>query len=103
MRVGGEPSRVMDDAWVYLLRCRDGSLYTGWTIDVQRRLARHQSGVASRYTASRLPVELAAAIPMPDRSAARREEARIKALSRPEKLALIADVTRGRVRPERRD
>jgi putative endonuclease len=81
------------DAWVYLLRCRDDSLYTGWTGDVQRRLARHQAGVASRYTASRLPVELALAIPMNDRTAARREEARIKRLSRSEKLALISSLT----------
>jgi putative endonuclease len=79
------------DAWVYLLRCRDASLYTGWTVDVQRRLARHQAGVASRYTASRLPVELVLAIPMADKSAARREEARIKRLPRVAKLALIAD------------
>lgn len=77
------------DAWVYLLRCRDGSLYTGWTSDLQRRLARHDAGKASRYTASRLPVELALALAMPDRSAARREEARIKSLSRTGKLALI--------------
>jgi putative endonuclease len=76
---------------VYLLRCRDASLYTGWTVDVQRRLARHQAGVASRYTASRLPVELMLAIPMADKSAARREEARIKRLPRVAKLALIAD------------
>jgi putative endonuclease len=76
---------------VYLLRCRDASLYTGWTVDVQRRLARHQAGVASRYTASRLPVELVLAIPMADKSAARREEARIKRLPRVAKLALIAD------------
>ena len=81
----------MSDAWVYLLRCRDASLYTGWTVDVQRRLARHQAGVASRYTASRLPVELVLAIPMADKSAARREEARIKRLPRVAKLALIAD------------
>jgi putative endonuclease len=80
----------MTDAWVYLLRCRDGSLYTGWTVDLERRLARHQAGVASRYTASRLPVDLELAIPMPDRSAARREEARIKRLSRAGKLALLA-------------
>jgi putative endonuclease len=80
----------MAEAWVYLLRCRDGSLYTGWTVDVERRLARHRAGVASRYTASRLPVDLALAIPMPDRTAARREEARIKRLSRGEKLALLA-------------
>ena len=75
--------------WVYLLRCRDGSLYTGWTVDLQRRLARHRAGTASRYTGSRLPVELAHAIPMPDRTAARREEARIKRLSRADKLALL--------------
>jgi putative endonuclease len=81
------------DAWVYLLRCSDDSLYTGWTVDVGRRLARHQSGVASRYTASRLPVELALTIPMPDRTSARREEARIKRLSRSEKLALISSQT----------
>jgi predicted GIY-YIG superfamily endonuclease len=80
----------MSDAWVYILRCNDGSLYTGWTTDVQRRLARHHDGTASRYTASRLPVELALALPMPDRTTARREEARIKALDRPSKLALIA-------------
>jgi putative endonuclease len=80
----------VSDAWVYLLRCRDGSLYTGWTVDLERRLARHRAGVGSRYTASRLPVDLELAIPMPDRSAARREEARIKRLSRAEKLALVA-------------
>jgi putative endonuclease len=80
----------MADAWVYMLRCADGSLYTGWSTDVQRRLERHRSGKASRYTASRLPVELALELAMPDRSAARREEARIKALDRAAKLALIA-------------
>jgi putative endonuclease len=79
----------VSDAWVYLLRCRDGSLYTGWTSDLDRRMARHKAGKASRYTASRLPVELALALPMADRSAARREEARIKMLSRSHKLALI--------------
>jgi putative endonuclease len=78
------------EAWVYLLRCRDGSLYCGWTTDLERRLARHEAGKASRYTASRLPVELALALPMADRSAARREEARIKRLTRTEKLALLA-------------
>jgi putative endonuclease len=80
----------MAEAWVYLLRCRDGSLYTGWTVDLERRLGRHRSGLASRYTASRLPVELALAIPMANRTAARREEARIKRLSRPAKLALVS-------------
>jgi putative endonuclease len=80
----------MAEAWVYLLRCCDGSLYTGWTVDLERRLAQHRSGVASRYTASRRPVELELAIPMPDRTAARREEVRIKRLPRQAKLALLA-------------
>jgi putative endonuclease len=79
----------MAEAWVYLLRCCDGSLYTGWTVDLERRVARHQAGKASRYTASRLPVVLQLALAMPDRTAARREEARIKRLPRSEKLALI--------------
>jgi putative endonuclease len=57
---------------------------------VHRRLVRHREGRASRYTASRLPVELELALPMPDRTAARREEARIKRLDRAAKLALIA-------------
>jgi len=78
------------DAWVYVLRCADGSLYTGWTVDLERRLARHAAGTASAYTRSRRPLELALAVPMPDRTAARREEARIKALPRWEKLALVA-------------
>jgi pyrroline-5-carboxylate reductase len=80
----------MPEAWVYMLRCADGSLYTGWSVDVPRRLSRHLSGRASRYTASRLPVELALALPMRDRGAAMREEARIKRLDRASKLALIA-------------
>ena len=75
-------------AWVYLLRCADGSLYTGWTVDVERRLQAHRNG-ASRYTRARLPIELAASFPMESARAARREEARIKRLSRPQKQALI--------------
>jgi putative endonuclease len=80
----------MPDAWVYLLRCRDGSLYCGWTSDLDRRVRAHCAGRASRYTASRLPVALVLAQPMVDHSAARREEARIKRLTRAEKLALVA-------------
>ena len=80
----------MSEAWVYILRCRDGSLYAGWTSNLDRRLALHRAGRASRYTASRLPVELAYAAQMPDRGAARREEARIKGLERRTKLELIA-------------
>ena len=77
-------------AWVYLLRCSDDSLYTGWTVDVDQRLAAHAAGTGSRYTRSRLPVRLEAAWELPDRSAAMREEARIKRLPRVQKLALIS-------------
>lgn len=76
--------------YVYLLRCADGSLYCGWTTDVERRVGEHRAGKASRYTRSRRPVELAHAIAVDDRSAAMREEARIKRLPRAAKLALIA-------------
>jgi putative endonuclease len=87
-------------AWVYLLRClADDSLYTGWTVDLNRRLAAHRAGTGARYTRSRLPVELALALPMPDASSARREEARIKRLRRAQKLVLI-DTARDRVHME---
>jgi len=76
-------------AYVYLLRCADDSLYCGWTTDVERRLAAHRAGTASRYTASRRPLELARVMPVADRSAALREEARIKSLPRAAKLELV--------------
>ncbi len=80
---------------VYLLRCADGTLYTGATNDLSRRLARHAAGAGARYTRSRLPVALALEIPCRGRSAALRREAAVKAMSRAEKLALVA-------RPRRR-
>jgi putative endonuclease len=75
--------------FVYLLRCADDSLYCGWTTDVERRLAEHRTGGASRYTRSRLPVELALTIEVGDRSEAMREEARIKRLPRAIKLQMV--------------
>jgi putative endonuclease len=76
-------------AFVYLLRCADGSFYCGWTFEVEKRLEAHRAGRGARYTRSRLPVELAAVFEVADAASARREEARIKRLSRREKLALI--------------
>ena len=73
---------------VYLLRCRDGSLYTGITTDLPRRLAAHAAGRASRYTRSRLPVTLAYAEPQPSHSAALKREAAIKRLRRAQKKTL---------------
>jgi putative endonuclease len=80
----------VDAAFVYLLRCRDGSLYCGWSIDLDRRVAAHAAGTASRYTASRLPVALAAAWRTETRTQARRLEAHVKQLTRAEKLRLVA-------------
>jgi len=77
-------------AYVYVLRCADGSLYTGWTYDVKQRLAAHGAGRGARYTRSRLPVKLAACWEFEDSSAAMREEIRVKALTRSEKLALVS-------------
>ena len=75
---------------VYILRCGDGTLYTGITNDLPRRLAAHSSGRGAKYTRSRLPVALVWQEAQPDKSAALRRERQIKALSRAEKLRLIA-------------
>ena len=75
-------------AFVYLLRCADDSLYCGWTVDVPGRIAKHAQGKASRYTATRRPHTLAAAWEVPTPTDARRLEARVKRLTRAQKLAL---------------
>lgn len=75
--------------WVYILRCADGTLYTGCTNDLSRRLAAHNAGKGAKYTRSRRPVELVYREEVPDKSAALRREAAIKGLRRIEKLALI--------------
>ena len=75
--------------YVYMLRCRDGSLYTGYTDDVSRRLSVHNSGNGAKYTRSRLPVTLVYQEELPDKSAALKREAAIKRLHKPEKEALI--------------
>jgi putative endonuclease len=77
------------DAFVYLLRCADGSLYCGWSTDPERRLSQHQRGVASRYTRTRLPVELVWTREFATRAEAMREEARIKRLPARQKRALL--------------
>lgn len=76
--------------FVYILRCGDGSLYTGSTTDLSRRLAAHRSGHGAKYTRGRLPLELAYWEEAPDWSAALRREAAVKRLTRSQKLALIA-------------
>ena len=73
---------------VYMLRCADGSLYTGWTNDLEKRLAAHQSGRGCKYTRSRLPVELAYCEACQSRQEAMSREWHIKRLPREEKLRL---------------
>ena len=81
-------------AFVYLLRCADGTLYCGWTTDPERRERQHQSGAASRYTCARRPVELVWSRKCASRSEAMREEARIKGLAAAEKRALLTSPRR---------
>lgn len=77
------------DHWVYVLRCADGSLYTGYTTDVERRVAEHDDGEGAKYTRGRTPVELVHAEGYESRSAALSREYEIKTFSRRRKLRLI--------------
>ena len=72
-------------AFVYMLRCGDGSLYTGWTNDLEKRLKSHSSGKGAKYTRGRGPFEMVWHEELPDMSTALRREAEIKALTRPQK------------------
>lgn len=74
---------------VYILRCRDGTLYTGITNDLNRRLAAHNNGTGAKYTRVRRPVEVVYQEPCADRGAALRREAAIKRLTRAEKERLF--------------
>ena len=83
-------SKPPGDRWfVYLLRCADGTLYTGIAKDVSRRCLQHNAGTASRYTRSRLPVVAVYQEAHASRSLALRREAAIKSLSRRQKMALV--------------
>jgi len=75
--------------FVYILKCRNGSLYTGVTTDLQRRLREHQQGSASRFTRSQLPVKLVYHEDGMTERRAKRREAELQSWSRGQKLALI--------------
>ena len=74
---------------VYILRCGDGTLYTGVAADLDKRLDAHRRGVAAKYTRSRLPVALAYEEHQPDRGSAQKREAALRRLGRAGKLALL--------------
>lgn len=75
--------------YVYIVRCADGTYYTGWAADVARRVAEHNAGRGGRYTRARRPVALVYQEEVPDRAAAMRREAAIKQYGRPRKERLI--------------
>lgn len=83
-------AKPSDSHWfVYIVRCSDGTLYTGITKDLKRRCQQHNAGTASRYTRSRRPVKLIYREVRPDQSSALKREAAIKAMSREGKLTMI--------------
>ena len=75
--------------YVYILECADKSLYTGWTVDLDKRLKKHNEGTASKYTRARLPVKLVYYEIYDNKIDAQKREWYIKKLSRKEKLKLI--------------
>ncbi|CVK19752.1 GIY-YIG nuclease family protein [Sporomusa sphaeroides] len=79
--------------YTYIVKCADGSLYTGWTTNLETRVTAHNSGRGARYTRSRLPVTLVYYELQPDESQARKREYAIKQLDRKDKEQLIAGFT----------
>lgn len=75
--------------YCYVLECADGTYYTGWTTDPERRLTQHNNGNGARYTRSRLPVKIVYLESLPDRPAAMRREWEIRQLPREKKQKLI--------------
>lgn len=79
----------MSNNYTYILKCADGSLYCGWTNDLEKRLSAHNAGTASKYTRTRRPVELAYFEQFETKQEAMSREYHIKRLTREEKLKLI--------------
>lgn len=77
----------------YILQCSDGTLYTGWTIDIERRVKQHNDGKGAKYTKTRRPVKLVYVESQPDKKTALKRERAIKALPRKKKLELLKPQT----------
>ena len=80
-------------AYAYILECADGTLYSGWTNNLEKRLATHNAGRGAKYTRSRLPVKLRYYEAFEDKNEALRRECALKKLAHAEKLALIESCT----------
>ena len=99
-----KPAKPAAPPWtVYVLRCRDGTLYTGVTTDPARRLAQHNTGTAARYTRSRLPVKMVYRESQPTKSEALKREWAIKRLTRAAKLTLIKNKSLTAKTPRRQE
>lgn len=85
-------------SYVYILLCQDGTLYTGWTVDLDKRVETHNKGKASKYTRARLPVKLVYYEEFEDKIGAQKREYAIKQLKRKDKLKLIESFTKKSVR-----
>jgi len=85
----------MPQNYVYILRCADDTLYTGWTTNLEKRVHTHNQKLGAKYTKTRLPVQLVYSQAFESKSEALKREAEIKKLSRKEKLALCKDYGRG--------
>lgn len=79
------------DYYAYILKCADGSLYCGWTSDIERRVRAHNAGQGGKYTRSRLPVSLFYTETFDSKNEAMKRECALKKLSRSEKLALCQE------------
>lgn len=79
--------------YCYMVECEDGTFYTGWTTDVERRVSEHNAGRGARYTKYRRPVELVYVEELPDRSAAMSREHQLKKLSHHKKALLTQEFT----------
>lgn len=83
--------------YVYILRCRDNTLYTGYTVDIDKRIRVHNKGLGAKYTRGRLPVKLVYKEICSSKSEAMKREIRIKKLSRKEKMHLIQDIDKANI------
>ncbi len=89
--ISGENMRETTRNYTYILKCGDGSLYTGWTNDIAARLEQHRSGKGAKYTRGRGPLQLVYLEVHDTRSEAMSREARIKRFTKSEKLKLLAE------------
>jgi len=88
------PATTVPPCYCYIVECADGTYYTGWAVDPERRVAVHNKGRGARYTRMRLPVKLVYVEPQPDRTTAMRREIAIKRMDRARKARLIEGMGR---------